>query len=263
MGRWVGYDRDSPHAHWICWPEKHSISVERDVKLTTDALIVYTPPAHTSSTPPVTTTQPSASQPTAATTPDDSGRKSPEQASAPDSGAGKPPGPATPNDVEQVGADEPPPSPLTSLPHTPSPRQPPPTPPKKLKTTAALPVRQSTRVTKPSSCMRRLAKGEGRTDGRGGMPGGIPNLKWTHPDWQERQEPSTDSEQVFTAELDDAAAAAIGDAHGDPRTIDEARSRADWHGRKVVMDCEIDTLRQAGTWETVPRLTSKNVVSCM
>jgi hypothetical protein len=44
MGHWVGYDWDSPHAHRIYWPEKHSISFERDVKLTTNLLIVYTPP---------------------------------------------------------------------------------------------------------------------------------------------------------------------------------------------------------------------------
>jgi hypothetical protein len=218
MGRWVGYDRDSPHVHRISWPEKHSTSVERDVKLITDALIIHAPPAHSSATPPATTIKPRASQPTATTTPDDGGHKSPEQASAPDSGAGEPPGPATPDDeVEQVGADEEPPSsPLTSLPRTPSPRQPPPLS-KKPKTSTALPVRQSTWVTKPPSYVWRLAKGEGSTDGRGGMTGGIPDLKRTLPGWQERQERSTDSEQAYTAELDDAAAAAIGDAHG-PKT---------------------------------------------
>jgi Reverse transcriptase (RNA-dependent DNA polymerase) len=259
MGRWVGYDRDSPHAHQIYWPEKHSISVERDVKLTTDALIVYAPPAQISSTPPATTSQPSTPQPTATTTPDDGGQESPEQASAPDNGAGEPPRPATPNNVEQVGADEPPPSPLTALPRTPSPHQPPPAP-KKQKTTTTLPVRQLTRASKPSSYVQRLAEGEGSADGRGGMPGGIPNFKWTHPDWQERQEHSFDS--AYTAELDDAAAAAIGDVHGDPRTIDKAWSRANWPSWKAAMDRKIETLRQAGTWETVPRPTSKNVVSC-
>jgi hypothetical protein len=77
-----------------------------------------------------------------------------------------------------------------------------------------------------------------------------------------RGKSSTDSEQAFTAELDDAAAAAIGDTHRDPRTIDEAQSRADWHSWKAAMDREINTLREAGTWETVPWPTSKNMVSC-
>jgi transposase InsO family protein len=32
QARWVGYDADSTHAHRVYWPEKNSISVERDVK---------------------------------------------------------------------------------------------------------------------------------------------------------------------------------------------------------------------------------------
>jgi hypothetical protein len=48
----------------------------------------------------------------------------------------------------------------------------------------------------------------------------------------------------------------------DPRPVDKAQSRADWHSWKAAMDREIESLRQAGTWETVPRPTSKNVVSC-
>jgi hypothetical protein len=167
--------------------------------------------------------------------PTDSRHESPEQASTPDSGTGELPGPATPNDeVEQVGADdELPPSQLTSLPRMPSPRQPPPAPKKKM--TTALPVRQSTWVAKPSSYVRRLAEGEGSSDGRGWMPGGIPNLKWTHPDWQERQEHSTDS--AFIAESDDAAAAAIGDTHRDPRSIDEVQSHTDSVFQKHYTRC--------------------------
>jgi hypothetical protein len=43
--RWVGYDIESPHAHRIYWPEKHSISVERDVKFTSDTVTVYSSPS--------------------------------------------------------------------------------------------------------------------------------------------------------------------------------------------------------------------------
>ena len=41
---WIGYDKESPYTHRIYWLEKHSITVERDVKLTTDTVTVYMPP---------------------------------------------------------------------------------------------------------------------------------------------------------------------------------------------------------------------------
>lgn len=43
MARWVGYDTESPHAHRIYWPEKHSLLVKRDIRFTTDTVIVYVP----------------------------------------------------------------------------------------------------------------------------------------------------------------------------------------------------------------------------
>jgi hypothetical protein len=43
--RWVGYDIESPHAHRVYWPEKHPnpISVERDMKFTSDTVTLYLP----------------------------------------------------------------------------------------------------------------------------------------------------------------------------------------------------------------------------
>jgi hypothetical protein len=212
MGRRVRDDRDSPHAHRIDWPEKHSTSMERDVKVTTDM-----PPAYTSTTSPATTTQ---TQPTATATTEDGGHKSPEQASAPDSGAGVPPERVTPDDR----------------------------------------LEESTWVIKPTGYAQRLAKGEGSADEKGRIPGGMPDLKKTDPDRQDRKERSTDAEQAFTVEPGDTAAAAIGDAQGDPRTIHKARSRPDWHSWEAAMDREVDALRQAKTWKTVARPTDKNAV---
>jgi hypothetical protein len=60
LAHWIGYDKESLHAHRIYWPEKHSITVERDVKLTTNTVTVYTPPV-LPSTPPVSA--PTQSQP--------------------------------------------------------------------------------------------------------------------------------------------------------------------------------------------------------
>ena len=75
---------------------------------------------------------------------------------------------------------------------------------------------------------------------------------------QERDE----SECAFLAEIKKAIAAAVQDADGDPRSLREAQSRSDWPCWKDAMDREIQSLQQAGTWETVPRPPDKNIVSC-
>ena len=40
---WVGFNQDSLHAHRIYWPEKGSISVERNVKFASEQAVVYAP----------------------------------------------------------------------------------------------------------------------------------------------------------------------------------------------------------------------------
>ena len=40
VAHWVGYNADSTHAHRIYWPQKRSVSVECNVKLTSDARTV-------------------------------------------------------------------------------------------------------------------------------------------------------------------------------------------------------------------------------
>jgi len=40
--RWVGFDARSTHAHRIYWPSIHGITVERDIRFTTDFTTVYT-----------------------------------------------------------------------------------------------------------------------------------------------------------------------------------------------------------------------------
>jgi hypothetical protein len=42
QANWVGYNSDSPHAHCIYWPEKHSISVEQNMKFISDSVTLYT-----------------------------------------------------------------------------------------------------------------------------------------------------------------------------------------------------------------------------
>jgi hypothetical protein len=67
---------------------------------------------------------------------------------------------------------------------------------------------------------------------------------------------------AFHASHTDITATAIQDAAGDPKSLSEARSRADWSDWKAAMDCELETLERAGTWSTVPQPEGKNIVGC-
>ena len=130
---------------------------------------------------------------------------------------------------------------------------------------AAQPTRQSARARKPSAHVRRLATGEGTSDGISqGFPG------W-HPDYA-GQSVATSAmllqslggpdfgDHAFLADLDGVIAAAIRESEGDPKTVSEAQSRPNWPSWKEAMDREIKTLEVAGTWKTVPRPPGKNIV---
>jgi hypothetical protein len=152
MAQWVGYDRDSPHGHWVCWPEKHSITIEQDIKLTTDTLIVYTPPEHATTQPATSLSQPSGMPQSTAEnhascrhTRDPRAGQHTKQHHRGATWVG-----CHQRQCEHAEMDdEPPPSPLTLLSHTPSPHQQPPAP-KKPKATTMLPVWQSMHAMKPA-----------------------------------------------------------------------------------------------------------------
>ena len=65
---------------------------------------------------------------------------------------------------------------------------------------------------------------------------------------------------AFITELTPIVAGAISDSREDPRTVNEAQSRSDWPLWQQAMDREMKTLKDAGTWETVPRPTGRNIV---
>jgi hypothetical protein len=44
LTHWIGYDKGSPHAHQIYWPETWSVTMERNVWFTADFTTVYTLP---------------------------------------------------------------------------------------------------------------------------------------------------------------------------------------------------------------------------
>ena len=65
---------------------------------------------------------------------------------------------------------------------------------------------------------------------------------------------------AFISELTPIVASAISDSRDDPSTVKEAQSRSDWPLWQQAMDREMKTLKDAGTWETVPRPTGRNIV---
>jgi len=87
--------------------------------------------------------------------------------------------------------------------------------------------------------------------------------KWFHPDWKDPEASHLADNEDFTflSETDPLIIAAAQDASDDPTTVREARSHSDWPLWKAAMDKEISTLKQAGTWSTVPQPTNKNIIS--
>jgi len=60
-----------------------------------------------------------------------------------------------------------------------------------------------------------------------------------------------------------AMGAATGEAEGlEPRTIEEAKKRADWPMWEEAIQKELDALQKANTWDVVEHPPGKNIVSC-
>jgi hypothetical protein len=228
--RWVGYDKESTHAHRIYWPEKHSLSVERDVKFTTNTVTVYTPST------PQTQVQIQPQIPTPKIQPSGTGTTQPTpQAPQPDVDApDADPIPEMPDeDDPNPAADDDyvipspitPPEPAPALPHQPPPaprKQKPPPPPR------TEPPRRSARIAKMSQDgqttstqeapeislrghARRVTFSQRGTDSANESFATAP------------EEPSY-AEMAFHAEIeiDTTMAAAAHDANDDPRSVSKA-----------------------------------------
>ena len=60
-----------------------------------------------------------------------------------------------------------------------------------------------------------------------------------------------------------AMGVATGEAEGlEPRTIEEAKGRADWPMWEEAIQKELDALRKVNTWDVVERLPGKNIIGC-
>jgi transposase InsO family protein len=232
-GRWVGYDSGSTHAHRIYWPDKHGISVERDVRFTADFTTVYT------SAPPLESASQLAGPAAPAPAPPAPSTPAPSTPAAPAS-----PPPATSSGEEELEVEDE----LEDGPGTPpAPRGRGGRGAARRGAPAPQPTRQSTRLRKPSALVRRIEAGEGTA--------GEELAGYAEDD----EDPS---EWANLAGFEDVIAATIQEVEGDPKTVQEARSRSDWPHWKEAMDREIGSLEHAGTWTTVPRPAGRNIVGC-
>jgi hypothetical protein len=250
---WVGYDRDSTHAHQIYWAEKHKVSIEHNIK--------FMPSTTTVTLSPLLLTSPSASAPV------------PAQAMPP-----KPPvSTQTPSPLVQTTAVHPQPLPATNsgkeevkvkdelnnlTPLPPSPHTP--------QASGTTRKGKSTQVTQPTHQSSRIRTQHAKRQADGTGDGVVHRPPGSHPDYADAASltgllpdlDSPDADAAFHADIEEAAAAAVQAAGGDLKSLHEAQSRSDWPCWKEVMDRKLSTLQQAGTWETVPRPTDKNVVDC-
>jgi len=147
----------------------------------------------------------------------------------------------------------------------------PPGTPKKTKVTTAIePTRRSQRIAQQVT--KRSTGGSTPTSStvrKGNTSGATPIFRGFHPDYVNPDEATLadidtsdedEDDNINTYDSYDLIASAIQDTQGDPKTLREAQSRADWPLWKEAMDREIATLERAGTWTTVPRPPGKNIV---
>ena len=245
-GYWVGYDNDSTHAHRIYLADRNRVAVERNVRLAPTTVTVYTPPAPANPTRVIVPSQAPTllPPPPNAVLPNLEGEEG-EREQEEGGGDEDQTDPAPPGQYQSppAGGSTSRPRPSTNPSYT-------------------QPTRTSNRKTKPSDYKKRLEAGEGTTDGGGEDERPGKKYKKKTGAVGAIADALTDScaDYAFAVELAPAAAAAIGDAQDDPRTIEEARSRSDWPLWQQVMDREMKMLEDAGTWETVPRPTGRNIV---
>jgi hypothetical protein len=201
---WIGYDKGSPHAHWIYWPETWSVTVERNVWFTADSTTVYTLPRPAHDLLPTSLAQSAPApqaQPLALQTPPASLLEQTQP----------PPPLATSSGEEEVKVegeldeDEPP------LVRKQKGRK-----GRGNKGPPVQPMCQSTQLRKPSTTIQRIQAGEGTT----------------REDFTDLADCNAgEPEQCEWANLvgyEKAIAATIQEAEGDPKTVQKAQAHDDW-----------------------------------
>jgi len=291
-GRWVGFDRDSTHAHRVYWPGQQRVTVERDLKFVPTTVTVYSPtasalhmslqvqqpfrtlgvpPPITPPIPPTPTPTPTGMRPGATDSGEDEMPDEEEEAQTPSA--------SSPAPFTSTLAPE-------SLHSGHTPIQPPGAPKKSKISPFTFPTRRSTRLAEkeqtrraPTSTRPATPQTSTSTQKRH-MPGGLPMFRGTHPDYtgpglpedeaslanvefdSEGEDEDDDEPEVKPVKVNIHVMVmdAMQDEEGDPKTLREAKARADWPRWKEAMDRKIATLDRAQTWTTVPRPEGKNIV---
>ena len=281
--RWVGFDGDSTHAHRIYWQGKNRVSVERNVRFTSNTIAIRLP-LPSFSNPPTTATAPSSQPPPQITqaptstylpTPPVSKAAPPVGEAANSKSSTATPGtsatkPAATDSGEEEMPDEDekeqlktPEQTTTILPPA-APKKTTPAPPPAPTTQA---TRKSTRISTPSQkakdvqaakASNAITKTKCKKKDQDDEP-----FRGYHPNYKGNTTAFlADDEEIFVfhTEHDTLTAPTTQDADCDPKSLIEARARSDWPLWKAAMDKEIDTLEGASTWSTVPRPQGKNII---
>ena len=247
VAHWVGYDANSTHMHRIYWLQKRSVSVKHNVKFTGDARTIPISIPHditmgTTPAPPVPasiTSTPLCPPPVPV--------PAPAQVTSPPP---QPP-PVTSSSEEEMDDEEV----DLQLQATPAPR--------KGKAARAL-------LATPATCHlvqlheKQLARGEGSVDSSPAVPGsyGVDIALGKSTSVINAHSDIGLQEYALYAGLEDIMAAALHDAEGDPKLLQEAQSCADWPSWKAVMDHKMEMLEKVVTWKQVVCLPGKNVIGC-
>jgi hypothetical protein len=246
IGRWVGFDTESPHAHRIYWPDRQTVGVERSVKF--DDREVYIPPVPTAKNVSVPIQGESTKATTSKTIPTTS-ETNPERDIIDNNPTRRSPTPIPDNTITPPTRPSTPTNDNTN----------------NLPPNAEDDYVSAKRVRKPSAYVERLLAGEGHTGGLfknrkevgPTVPGGIRIEGETGA----MGDVGKDEEDWVLRDLEYAMGAVTGDAEGlDPQSLAEAKRRSDWPLWKEAMQKEMDTLRKAETWIVVDKPPGKNIV---
>jgi hypothetical protein len=246
MAHWVRYDENSMHAHHIYWPGQQKVSVEHDVRFTDISTTISIPASVLTPTVSAPTMPMPGTGSMTSTSPPLSTRSTPSTPTQVVSMPQPPPATTDSGEEEIEVGDK-----LTDAP-------PPTAQKKKSKSKAATqPTRQSARLR-----TKKVASGEGAVDGvTQSIPGWHSDRVYDSSSLTELfADLSLDVEEAHIIELEEATGPAVQQVGRDPKTLCEVRSHSDWPKWKEAIDREIDTLRKARTWWTVPCPANKNVV---
>lgn len=278
--RWIGFDADSTHAHRVYWPEKRSISVERNIKFNVPNHIVY-PYNYPRPSPLQILAPPQPPLPAAPPVPP----QAPQMATQPPVPPPMPPRQSTPG-PSQPPATQAQTAPSFSLspplsrassrspampgamqPEEPDrPRPPPQHPTRRRGAPPQEPTRRSTRTAIPSAKERAIQRGEATAGEEYDTPPSAAALRWMHPDTPHHYDIGAyandfiSCDYAYLADSEFLFEASTSEIQDDPKSLKQAQSRPDWSDWKSAMNREITTLERAGTWTTVPRPTNKNIV---